>query len=604
MPDTSDTPNPSVRSPYARLDAIQWKAMARLIPPPGLDLGAFMEAHLKLPASMSSLPGPIRLHKWQRGVASAISNPDIRRVSVMKSARVGYTTLLLGALGDVIANRPAPTLMFFPVLDDCRAFAIDHLEPVCAASPILRNALSDDQDEAGRNTILAKRFPNGFLAIIPARSPRAMQMRTAKNVFFDEVDQMEVTDQGDPISLGIMRSQTFAQRKILMGGTPVFEETSRILRAYNEGDGRIFQVVPPCCGAPVEIELKMIEWPEGKPEEAAFRCPSCNELVAERFKPQMVEAGDWRITRPHVRDHASFRVNSLISLTPNTSWGEIAADFLLKKRAPDTLQTFVNLTLGQPWRTEGEAIDMSELQESAEAFGLHAIPEAVRVITVGLDVQRDRLEMTFVGFSESETFVLGHDVIWGDPKEHTTWAEVDDAIKTRWKHPLGGTIGVEACACDAGDGETMEYVLAFAKERNRVYAIKGVAGFQKPIIEKSHTKGSKLFLVGVDSVRARLMTHLRKSWHFSNTLSADWFEQFSGERLQVKYVHNTAVRKFVPIMGIRQEAKDCVVYALAARNQVKLDLTRRENELREITQPPKFPTVHRSKWMQQGRWRD
>lgn len=594
--------NRAVRPPYARLDAIQRAAMARLIPPPAMDLGEFMEEHIRLPASASSLPGPIRLHKWQRGVATAISDPEIRRVSVMKSARVGWTTLLIGALGDTIANRPAPTLFFLPVLDDCRAFVVDFLEPVCAASPILRNALSDDQDEAGRNTILAKRFPNGFLVVIPARSPRSLQMRTAKNVYFDEVDQMEVTDQGDPISLGIMRSQTFAQRKILMGGTPVFEETSRIVRAYNEGDGRIFEVVPPCCGAPVEVELKMIEWPEGKPEEAAFRCPSCNELVLERYKPQMVEAGDWRITRPHVRDHASFRVNSLISLTPNTSWADIAQDFLVKKKAPDTLQTFINLTLGQAWRTEGERIEMSELQERAEPFGLHAIPEAVRVITVGLDVQRDRLEMTFVGFSESETFVLGHDVIWGDPKEHTTWAEADDKIKTRWKHPLGGTIGVDACACDAGDGENMAYVQAFAKARNRVYAIKGEAGFQKPIIKASKTHGSDLFLVGRDSVRMRIVQQVRKSWHFSNTLSADWFEQFSSERLDIRYVHNTPVRRFVPTMGRRQEAKDCVVYAVAVREQVKLDLTRRFNELKEIVQPPAFPAVIRSKFLDRGKW--
>lgn len=603
MPDTAEPLNRAVAPSYADLGAIQSAAMRRLIPPPGLDLGEFMEEHMRLPASASALPGPIRLHKWQRGVASAISDPIIRRVSVQKSARVGYTTLLLGALGDTIANRPAPTLLILPVLDDCRAFMVDFLEPVCAASPILRNALSDDQDEAGRNTLLGKRFPNGSLALIPARSPRALRARTAKNVFFDEVDAMEVTAEGDPISLGIMRSQTFAQRKIIMGGTPVFEESSRIIRAYDEGDGRVFECVPPCCGVPTEIEWSMIEWPEGEPDKAAFRCPHCGELVAERFKPQMVEAGEWRITRPHVQGHASFRVNSLISLTPNTSWADIAADFLVKKRAPDTLQTWVNLTLGQPWRSDGESIDMNELQARAEPFGLHAIPESVRIITAGLDVQRDRLEMTFLGFSESETFVLGHDVVWGDPKEHTTWAEADDKLKARWKHPLGAMIGVDSVCCDAGDGETQQYVMAFANPRfgaRRVAATKGVAGFSRAIITASHTKGSRLFIVGVDSIKARIMTQLSrgKSWRFSNTLSADWFEQFTSEKLEIRYSHGAPTRRFVPIMGRRQEAKDCVVYAIAARNLVNLDLTRRENELRGLETAPAMKTVHRSKWMQ------
>jgi phage terminase large subunit GpA-like protein len=315
----------------------------------------------------------------------------------------------------------------------------------------------------------------------------------------------------------------------------------------------------------------------------------------------MVARGSWRITRPEVTSHAGFRLNALISTLTNASWAKLAAEFLVAKKSPDTLQAFVNTVLGQGWRETSEELDESALMGRAEPFGLQAMPEAVRVICAGVDVQRDRIEITFLGFSDAETFVLGHSVVWGDPKESTTWAEVDDALRTTWKHPLGGAIRVDAAAVDAGDGETMDSVLAFCAPRfnRRVVAIKGASG-NRAAIEASHTKGSKLFIVGVDSVKARLLTALArgKSWRFSSSLSAEWFEQLTSERRVLKYSRGQPVRQFERIMGRRAEALDCVVYAVAVRNLVKVDLTRRENELRQVITAPSVPTVFKSKWMQ------
>jgi phage terminase large subunit GpA-like protein len=414
---------------------------------------------------------------------------------------------------------------------------------------------------------------------------------------------MEVTSEGSPIDLAIKRTMTFADRKIIMGSTPVLEETSHVIRAYNESDGRVFEVPCPECGALTEILWQHIEWPEGEPEKAAFRCPHCSALIDESAKVAMVEAGAWRITRPEVRCHAGFRLNALISLLPNARWGILAKEFLAAKRGgPDQLQAFVNTTLGQGWRDAAEELDESELQGRAERFGLDAIPEPVRVITAGCDVQRDRVEIVFLGFSETETFILGHSVVWGSPSESTTWAEVDDALKTRWKHPLGGSLGVDAAAVDAGDGETTDAVLAFCRARfsRRVVAIKGVAGFSRPAIEASKTKGSALMLVGVDSVKAQLLTRLARgrSVRFSDTLTADWFEQLTSERRVIRYSRGQPVRQFVRIMGRRAEALDCVTYGLAVRGLVGVDLTRRGNELRGVASPLKLPTVIRSKWLE------
>ena len=83
----------------------------------------------------------------------------------------------------------------------------------------------------------------------------------------------------------------------------------------------------------------------------------------------------------------------------NASWGKLAADFLLKRDDPERLRTFVNRFLGQGWHDDLGTLDESQLAARAEPFGLDAIPEVVISITVGVDVQDDRLEATLVGWA-------------------------------------------------------------------------------------------------------------------------------------------------------------------------------------------------------------
>ena len=66
-------------------------------PPPKLQLSTWMEEHIRLPAGDAAVPGKIRLYGYQRGIADAIGDPLIERVTVIKSARIGYTTVLVGA---------------------------------------------------------------------------------------------------------------------------------------------------------------------------------------------------------------------------------------------------------------------------------------------------------------------------------------------------------------------------------------------------------------------------------------------------------------------------------------------------------------------------
>lgn len=578
------------------------RALAALRPPPARPLANWIEDSIHFPATVSALPGRVRLWAYQRGICDAIDDPDVSRVTVIKSARIGYTSLLTAVIANYVANQPCPILAVLPTQDDCRDYAVGDIEGTFDASPELRGLLDSESDETGRSTLMSKRFPGGSLKLVAAKSPRNLRRHNAKILCLDETDGFDFGNEGDPIKLAEMRTLAFPDRKILAGSTPVFDH-GPISRLYAESDQRVFEVPCPECGDYSEVRWANITWPDGRPEEAAWVCPGCGSVVAERHKPAMVEAGRWRATAPQVKGHAGFRINALVSPHANASWGRLAAEFLRAKDNPATLQTFVNLVLGEAWRETADDLDEHELAARRETFGLpDRIPSEVLVITAGVDCQDDRLELVILGHGKGEqTFILGHSVIWGAIDADSTWAELDDALKAIWKHPQGGILRCDAAVIDSGDGGHADIVHGFTRSRfnRRIVSGKGVSGMSRPFLQRSASKGAPLFLIGVDAVKAQLFNRLARgdSFRFSADLQPVFFEQLTSERRVVRYFKGQPVRRFERITGKRAETLDASVYALAARQLVNLDLGRREEELASVTMPPKTASVIRSRWL-------
>jgi phage terminase large subunit GpA-like protein len=104
---------------------VRARALRSLIPPPKLNLADWIEANIVLPESVSAHPGPVRLFPYQRGIASAISHPLIERVTLVKGVRLGFTTLLTGAIGAYVANEPASILALLPTDSDTRDYVVN-----------------------------------------------------------------------------------------------------------------------------------------------------------------------------------------------------------------------------------------------------------------------------------------------------------------------------------------------------------------------------------------------------------------------------------------------------------------------------------------------
>ena len=415
--------------------------------------------------------------------------------------------------------------------------------------------------------------------------------------------------EGSPIELVIKRTLTFSDRKIILGSTPLDEETSNVCEAYAASDMRVFEVPCPACGTFAEILWRHIEWPPGEPDRAAYRCEACNALIEEGHKPGMVEAGRWQATRPEVRGHAGFRLNALVSLLHNARWSVLAAEFLKAKDSPELLRVFVNTVLAEPWRSAGDEIDETGLLGRVERFGLDRIPPDVLLISVGADVQDDRIEVSYVGWAKDGTaFVLRHVVLHGPVTAPGVWTDLDDLLKQRWQHPLGGTIGIDCAIIDAGSGGHYDTAMKFAEARaaRRIWAGKGVPGFARPAFQQSarlKSRGAqRLYLFGADSIKSLLFQRLKRGQtvRFSDSLDASYFEQLCSERLITKMARGRPERRFERIPGKRAETLDCLVMAYSARQGFALNLDAREEALKLHPASAAPPRVTRSRWLEQG----
>lgn len=590
-----------------QVSAIRARAFAAgLAPPLKTPLADWIEANIFLPADVSATPGPMRLFTYQRGICDALDDPAVSRVSFVKPVRIGATALGVAVIANYVSNDPCNILTLQPTLDDARDFVVSTIEPTLEASPALRGLML--REKSKNATITNRRFPGGSFKCVAAASPRNLRRHTSRVLFMDEVDGYEPSAEGSAIKLAEKRTLSFANRKIFMASTPTDAQTSNILKAYADSDQRVFELPCPDCGEFFEPRWKHVQWDKDAagnqlPDTAHMVCPACGVIIEESSKPGMVDAGRWRATAPHVRGHAGFRCSALISTLTNASWAEIAREFLAAKDDPDLLRVWTNTLMGEAFAEKhGDGLDESAIAARAEPIGLEAIPEDVRIITAGVDVQGYGLEVVTLGHSATQTFALAYETIHGAPTSEQIWIELDDLLKRRFAHPLGGSIGYDAAAIDSGDGNVTDLVYKFTRPRirRRVFSVKGHDG-ERPVIERSSKPW--LYIVGTDGAKSRLFGLLEKPGHvrFSQNLPPRFYEELCSERRVTFYKFGQPRKRWERIKGMRAEALDGFVYAMAVRGLVGVDLTRRENELREIVKSGAGQTVIRSRFMQGDR---
>ena len=574
---------------------------AGIQPPPNITVSEWADANRILPRT-SAEPGQWHTSRvpFLREVMDRLSPQDpCEMVVVMKGAQLAFTSAAENWIGSSIELDPSTFLMVQPTTNTARDYAKDRITPLVTGTPSLVGLVSEQKSRAiGGSTTTRKEFPGGFLIVTGANSAAELRSKSIRRLALDEVDgyPLDVDGEGDPVALAMRRTATFGNRKILIFSTPTIMGSSRIEAEYSGTDDqrkagfsptdqRHYFVPCPECGEMQELLWEHVKWTElGRPpHEAAYVCPHCARVVENHEKGWMLEHGEWRATatadNPKVH---GYWITGLYRPHGWRSWGDIASDWVKATRTKDTalLRVVVNTDLGQTWDlTDGHAVDPGTLMARVEPPSVEC-DQRVIVLTAGVDVQGDRLEMEIVGWGEyEESWSVHYQVIQGDPVHGDVWDILDEILLTPIPHPLfPAGIMIQAVAVDSG--YSTQRVCEFTRPRRhrRVWAVMGAKTAQhtpRPIWNKKPTKPGRgkydVYIVGQDTAKAQLSARLSIEeegpgyCHFSGPHNDEaYFAQLTAEKLRTKYRNGRAVFYWWKPDHKRNEALDCRVYATAA----------------------------------------
>ncbi len=565
-------------------------ALEAFRPPEKLSLSEWADRNAFLSAESSAEGGRWRTLPYQKGIMDAITDPSIEQVTVMKSARVGYTKILNHLIAYHIHQDPCPIMLCQPTLDDCQSYSKDEIAPMLRDTPCLQGLVSNPKAKDGDNTLLKKNFPGGTLQLVGSNSARGFRMVSRRVVLFDETDGYPPSagTEGDQIKLGIRRTEYYWNRKIVAGSTPTVEDFSRIERLFKDTNQQRYFVPCPECNHFQYLKWDNMKWIDNDPQTASYACESCGVLIPHSKKRWMVERGEWRSTSEGKAKHVGFHIWAAYSYSPNATWANLVEEWLASKDNPEQLRTYINTVLGEVWQDEYESkIGASALMDrAAEATYKQGVPprEAL-ILLAGVDTQDDRLSLSVWGLGRNEEmFLIDRVKIYGAPSRADVWTQLDEVISSPYKNEDGIEMKIEVTAIDTG-GHFTDEVYKYSKDRINmgVIAIKGIARLKNDLflskpnkIETNSTgkalrRSVLLFSVAVNKIKTHLHRRLKEAepgmgyLHFYPTITNDYFEELTAER-EVRKVKNgyQAERVWMKKSGVRNEALDEMVYAYAS----------------------------------------
>lgn len=614
------------------------------------------QKYLKLPAENSDTPGNYDLYyaPYLFGVFAALDDPLIGEVCAMKAAQVAWTTALIAYILARVDSSPSAMIGMFSSEGAARDFSDEKLVPIVQASSRLRGKIDTTTSKRSGNRALHKNFPGGFLKLISSNAVRSVKSTPAKFVFVEEPDDSNenVKDQGDSVLLLWERTKRQRNPKKVLGGTPSVKGFSRVERHILRSDRRVLPVECHDCGESHVLNFENVAWDEterewhteyGKalPETAVYACPHCGSAWDDFQRKENIrntvykamDAGDplcgWVATADFSGVAGYMELSELYTCLPGAGIAELVkahleAEYRSGQGDENARVVFVNSKLGRPYEFDDERDNAESLQKRAQEddYSQHEelfCPLDGLLVTCGIDVQHDRIELTIRAWGRNEeSWLLYYGAIYASAgcveKSDPVWDALDQQVFAPITHEGGARIYVAAISIDSSDGTTSDAVYNWVRTRSKKYpqrlimAIKGASSgdpeiFATPKIKsvdhrnpKKQTKadrhGVKIFIVGTNKAKDWLAGHMKLTgcgpgrFHYYADVRTDYFEHMTSEA-KVPSKRNPGKKVWTLRAGRRCEAWDCEVYALHAARAKRVHLlkpdewTRLEAEMKQ-----------------------
>ncbi|MGI2021713.1 phage terminase large subunit family protein [Shewanella glacialipiscicola] len=583
--------------------------------PPLLTCSEYADEHFYMSSESSYTEGKWESLPFQIGILNAMGNDQISTLNIMKSARVGYTKMLMANAAYKVEHKKRNVLIYQPTDGTAKKFMKKHVETAIRDIPIWR-ALAPWMGKKNKdNTLEDKIFTNGKTLLVRGGTAAAnYREHSVDDVIYDELSGFDesIEHEGNATSLGDTRIELSMFPKSIRGSTPKVLGTCQIEKACSESPYYLkFNLPCPHC-----FELQDLKW--GGPEEAFgikwhkndkgehdpstayYLCEHCgccienNQLDDMELHPSAVwicentgirtkdfldfydADGNDITTPPNISIHIWSAYNSL------NSWAKLVTEFVKAKGDKEKLQTFTNTKLGHPWDNDnGERLEWEDLKRRCEMYPSGKVPNWVVYLTCGIDTQDDRYEGRIWGWGAGkEAALIDRFILHGDPASQVLKDKVAERIAKSYARADGVVLNIGVVGWDSG-GHYTDDVYAMSKKLGlmRVIPLKGANVYGKPIANfprKRTAKGVYLTEVGTDNAKELLMSMLRiapdvdvrkpGAIHFPlNEAVCDDVElqQLTSERKVQVRDKGRVIYKWSAGKR-RNEALDCFVYALAA----------------------------------------
>jgi terminase, large subunit len=590
------------------------KGLEAMKTPEPLTLDQWAERHFYLSAESSQSEKKWESYPFQRAMLCAMGDDDIEEVDIKKSARVGYTKMLLASIAYDAHHKRRNQCLWQPTDGDSDEFCKAELEPMLRDVKAMAQVFPKFMAKSKSNTLNMKKFLGSLLYLKGGTSAgnfRRMTLQSAKIDEFDGFDQ-KIEKSADPFTLAYKRLEGATYPKIICGTTPRIKGLSHIEKRENAAQAKLkFHITCPHCQAEHPLAwggkdyAHGFKWDSHDPEGTVRHvCPHCRESIVQSDYLGLWQSGVWvsacgnyRVTHepyewtnhlgePLVRPprHVAFHIWTAYS--PQTTWAAIVRQFLecvAAKKAGDSapLEGFINETLGETWEEEVDKSDGHALMSRAEDYPLRTVPVGGLQLVCGVDTQDKRWEATVwaIGRGE-ESWVVDYQVIDGNPADERDWEErLWPYLQTAFTHQHGAPMKIAASAIDTGGHYTHQaYNFCRLHAGSKVFAIKGDSQEAKPIKGKSShvdvnhrgkilKRGVKLWMVGTDTAKDLIFGRLKVTtpgpgcMHFSKYLPVEWFNGLTSEvRRAIKSASGLKYRWVKT--AARNEPLDTTVYAL------------------------------------------
>jgi phage terminase large subunit GpA-like protein len=555
------------------------------------------DANRILSQTASSEPGKFRTERtpYLKEIMDALSpSSPVEKVVFMKGSQIGGTEAGNNWIGYVIDQAPGPMLVVQPTVEMGKRWSKGRLAPLIEDTLCLRGKVKDPRSRDSGNTVQSKEFPGGIVVITGANSAVGLRSMPVRYLFLDEVDAYppDADSEGDPLTLAIQRTSTFARKKIFIVSTPTIQGLSRIEKEFNETDQRYFFVPCPHCDF-----FQVLKWENihHDPDnlQAAYVCECCKKHIWNHHKTEMLRRGEWRSTCQEKANEKiiGFHLSSLYSPVGWLNWEQCAQNYEIAKDDDQLLKAWTNTTLGIPWEEKGEAPDWGILFDRREHYRIGVVPNGGCVLTAGVDDQNDRLEIEIVAWGQNkESWSVDYRIIYGSPSDQKTWQSLATILNEEFESEDGVHRKINMLAIDAGFATQEVYAWVRTQSIHNVMAIKGVDNSLVPInaptkvdlnLRGKKLKGSvRLWKIGVSIIKSELFNFLKQRKNDDGTTptgymhfpeyNTEYFKQLTAEQLVTRIVKGYPKRIWQKTRD-RNEALDCRVYARAAAIALGID---------------------------------